>query len=457
MDQTLVGFVRALRAAGTPASVAEAIDAARAVALVGYADRERLKSTLALVLAKSATDKALHDQVFDRYFGWSGETARPADRDAGAGLPQPAASGSALAALLELAAEGQQLQLALALGRAARAAGVDEIRFESQIPFFTRRLLDELGTAPLDARLTQLRSAEGQSEAQDEVLPEAPSELQRLTALRDRLRQQARAIVEQRFELYGRPATEAFMTGVVVERSLGRLSPPDMARMTAAVSRMARRLAVRHSRRRRVQLRGQLDFRRTLRAGAGHDGVPFALHFKHRRRDKPRFVVVCDVSGSVAAHVRFLLLFLYALQGTVADLRSFAFSHQLQDVGPVLAALPFDDAIALILREVGGGATDYGRALADLESQHWDCIDKRTTVLILGDGRSNHADPRLDLFAELAERAKRVLWLCPEPPRRWGSGDSCMLQYRPFCTTVSHCASAADLERAVDDALLAYG
>ena len=246
------------------------------------------------------------------------------------------------------------------------------------------------------------------------------------------------------------------MSEVVVQRQIGRLAPADMERMKAAVARMAKRLAQRHSRRRRVRLHGQLDLRRTLRANAGNDGVPFELRFKFTRRDRPRIVVVCDVSGSVAAHVRFLLLFLYALQGTVADLRSFAFSNHLVDVAPALETLPFDAAMEAILDQVGGGSTDYGQALVDLRDQHWDCIDRRTTVLILGDGRSNHADPRLDIVAELAARAKRLIWLCPEPPGRWGSGDSCMLQYRPHCSLVSHCASALDLERSIDEALEAY-
>ena len=110
----------------------------------------------------------------------------------------------------------------------------------------------------------------------------------------------------------------------------------------------------------------------------------------------------------------------------------------------------------LILREVGNGSTDYGQAWQDLHDRHWHSIDRRTTVLVLGDARSNHADPRLDLFAELAARAKRVVWLSPESVSRWGSGDSCLLQYRPFCTHLSHCATAADLERAIDQALEAY-
>jgi len=222
------------------------------------------------------------------------------------------------------------------------------------------------------------------------------------------------------------------------------------------VARMAKRLAAKHAQRRRRRLQGHIDFRRTLRTNAGHDGVPFNLSYKHTRRDKPRLVVVCDVSGSVAAHVRFLLLFLYALHGRVADLRSFCFSHRLRDVSAALETLPFDEAMAMILREVGGGATDYGQAWVDLHNQHSDCIDPRTTVLVLGDGRSNQTNPRLDIFAQLTERAKRVVWLCNEPPVRWGSGDSCMLRYRPLCTHVSHCASASDLERAIDEALQAY-
>lgn len=453
MDASLAGFVRALRVAGAQASTAEAIDAARAMALVGFGDRDSLKASLGVVLAKSVEEKIIHDRVFDLYYSLPDAPDDP-DED----RPQDSASQDETAgertgdaevdALLDLA-DGRQGRDALdaALRRVAGQAGVDDIRFSSQTSFFVRKMLAGLGIAPLEARLL-----ERLGQASDEAQAEAKA----LGAARDLLQRQARALVEQRFELFGRPATENFMTEVAVRRPLGRMGPPDIDRMKVAVARMAKRLAAKHSQRRRIRLHGQLDFRRTLRANAGLDGVPVNLSFKHKRRDKPRLVVICDVSSSVAAHVRFLLLFLYALHGTVTDLRSFGFSHRLQDVAAPLETMPFDDAMELILREVGGGATDYGRAWVDLRDQHWDCIDRRTTVLVLGDGRSNQTDPRLDIFAELTERAKRVVWLCNEPPVRWGSGDSCMLQYRPLCTHVTHCASAADLERAIDEALQAY-
>jgi uncharacterized protein with von Willebrand factor type A (vWA) domain len=451
MDSILAGFIRALRAAGAEASTAESIDAARAVALVGYGDRDTLKATLGVVLAKSEEEKQIHDQVFDLYFGLPPHAAQPAATEPAATLRTGDAQVDALLDLATPQADGQPGDaLRAALSRAAASAGVDDIRFATQTGYLAGKTLEALGIAPLEARLAQ-RLAEpggegGEGEAEQRALRQA----------RDALQRHARALVQQRFALFGKPATEAFMTEVAVTRTLGRMAPAEMERMKAAVARMARKLAARHSRQQRVTLRGQLDLRRTMRANAGHDGVPITLAFQHRRRDKPRIVAVCDVSGSVAAHVRFLLLFLYALHDAVGDLRSFAFSNRLKDVAAPLETLPFDDAMELIMKEVGSGSTDYGQAWVDLHDRHWDAIDRRTTVIVLGDGRSNGADPRLDLFAELAGRAKRVVWLCPEPPGRWGTGDSAMLRYRPYCTSMSHCATAADLERTLDEALEAY-
>jgi uncharacterized protein with von Willebrand factor type A (vWA) domain len=458
MDGALAGYVRALRAAGAEASTAETLDAARAMALVGYADRSDLKAALGVALAKSEADKLIHDRVFDLYFAppagvppRDSGSAGAKSAEAGESTQRQATGDAALDQLMALAdatradANPRAAQdLHRALGRAAEQAGVDGIRFHTQVAHLTGRMLQQLGMPRLDARLLGLM---------DDPSPTAAEQLRDLQAARDALQRRARAWVGQRFELYGRPATEAFMTEVAVQRPLGRMAPQDMERMKAAIARMARRLAARHARRQRVQLRGHIDLRHTMRANAGHDGVPFDLHFKHKRRDKPRIVAVCDVSGSVASQVRFLLLFLYALHDVVGDLRSFAFAHRLQDVGPALESLPFDEAMALILREVGMGSTDYGQAWLDLTEHHAACVDRRTTLIVLGDGRSNGTDPRLDLFADLSERARRVIWLCPEVPGRWGSGDSAILQYRPWCTSLTHCATATDLERVLDEAL----
>ena len=407
MDAVLAGYVRALRIAGAEASTAETSDAVRAVALLGYADRDALKAALGATLAKSEAEKRLHERCFDLYF--QAPAAAPPAAPASAPVPEPApaSTGDAAVDRVLALATGDVAARQMAMAAAAREAGVDGIRFASQAAYMTQRMLQALGIAPLEARM--LQQLGGGS-------PQAADEARRLAGARDALRREARAVVDHHVELYGKPATEAFMTEVTVQRPLGRMAPAEMERMKAAVARMARRLAAHHARRRRVPLRGQLDMRRTLRANAGHDGVPFTLAHRHRRRDRPRIVAVCDVSGSVAAQVRFLLLFLYALHDVVGELRSFAFSNRLLEVSAPLETLPFDDAMALILQEAGSGSTDYGQAWADLHARHLERIDRRTTLIVLGDGRSNGTEPRLDLFAQLAERAKRVLDYAPSRP-----------------------------------------
>ncbi len=472
LERTLTRFVRSLRSAGMQVSSAEAIDAARALALVGYADREAMKSSLRIVMSKSEEDDAVFGDLFDTFFSavqadrqaQAQQQAREAEAGQQEGAEQaqpssgspsegeragsPSSGGPSDAdAFMTLAQSGDATAIAVAMARAATAAGADDIRFASQTAFFVRKMLEQLGVQQVEAQLQATLAERG---------ADARRRAQAIIEARAAMQKHARSHVEQRFEMFGRSATESFLDEVVTQREIGELSHRDMERMKVLIARMAKRLAVRHSRPRRVRNRGAIDVRRTLRANAGIGGVPFDLVWKTKKKDRPKIVAICDVSGSVAQYVKFLLLFLHALNEKVTDLEAFAFSARLYDVGRTLERMDFEQAMDRIVRDAGGGSTDYGQALMDLQSQSWDVIDRRTTVIVLGDGRSNDSDPRLDIFSELADRCRRLVWLCPEPPRRWGTGDSCMLQYEPFCSQLSYCATASDLERAVDEVLSAY-
>ncbi|MCX7201468.1 MAG: VWA domain-containing protein [Burkholderiales bacterium] len=472
MERTLTRFVRSLRSAGMQVSSAEAIDAARALALVGYADREAMKSSLRIVMSKSEEDDAVFGDLFDTFFSavqadrqaQAQQQAREAEAGQQEGAEQaqpssgspsegeragsPSSGGPSDAdAFMTLAQSGDATAISVAMARAATAAGADDIRFASQTAFFVRKMLEQLGVQQVEAQLQAALAERG---------ADARRRAQAIIEARAAMQKHARSHVEQRFEMFGRSATESFLDEVVTQREIGELSHRDMERMKVLIARMAKRLAVRHSRPRRVRNRGAIDVRRTLRANAGIGGVPFDLVWKTKKKDRPKIVAICDVSGSVAQYVKFLLLFLHALNEKVTDLEAFAFSARLYDVGRTLERMDFEQAMDRIVRDAGGGSTDYGQALMDLQSQSWDVIDRRTTVIVLGDGRSNDSDPRLDIFSELADRCRRLVWLCPEPPRRWGTGDSCMLQYEPFCSQLSYCATASDLERAVDEVLSAY-
>lgn len=455
MEAPLTGFVGALRLAGLKISAAETIDAVRAVEAVGYDARETLRAALRTTLAKGADEAATHDRLFDLWFSHvvpEGEAApEPAAGDEGEAEPGEGPGGEAgadqVARFMALASGADRAALALALEQAANAAGAGGIRFETQAGHFARRMLEVLGVEAVEARMMEAFAARTRA---------GEAQAARLIAARTAMMAAARAVVARRFEAQGRLATERFMEEVVEDRPLDALSQADLARMQRIVARMARRLADRHGRRLRATRRGRLDVPATLRRSLRHDGIPFDIRFRRRRRDRPRIVAICDVSGSVARHVRFLLLFLHALEAEVADLRLFAFSSQLEDIGALVAAETPEAAITTILRRLGMGSTDYGRAWSDMMTHHRAAIDRHTTLLVLGDARSNHADPRLDLVAELAAGARRLVWLNPEPPALWGTGDSVMPDYRVHCTRLAHVRTVRDLERALDEILDHY-
>ena len=234
---------------------------------------------------------------------------------------------------------------------------------------------------------------------------------------------------------------------------LASVDKHDMARMKVLVRDIARRLAQRYARVRRRRLRGQLDTRRTIRRNVGWGGVPFLTQWKQRRIERPRVVVLCDVSGSVAEVSTFLLMFLYALNEVLADLRAYAFAGSVADVGALLDGTDVDGAIAAIMGRIGFESSNYGHSLVQFEALTRDVITPRTTLLIVGDARGNGYDPRVEVFQRFTQRAKRTVWLNPEYRASWGTGDSDMHRYAPYCSLVRECNTLRHLERLVTDLL----
>ncbi len=419
-------FFAAARGAGVLIAPAESIEAVRAVGIVGWDDRAVLRDTLGLVLAKSPDEKRALAECFDLYFRRDAPEATLAEPG------EPAADG--LAGLLR---GGDPAALAQAMEAAGEAAGLPNIRFFTQRNLYARRILDLMG----------LRAVE------TEIADRDDADAQRLTDAVAALRGSVRDFVERNLLLFAREETEAFREELLKSTRLSNLDRRDYERMRVLVRAIAKKLAARYARPRRRRLRGQLDIRRTMRRNMGWEGIPFVTVWKEKRIDKPRVMVLCDVSGSVAAVSQFLLMFLYALNEALADIRSFAFAGSLIEVSDVLEHQPIEAAIAEIMTRIGFGSSNYGNSLADFEDGWMSLVDRRTTVLILGDARGNRTDPRVDILQRVSSRAKRLVWLNPEYRTAWGTGDSDMFRYAPHCQMVRGCATLRDLERVVTDLL----
>jgi hypothetical protein len=451
MQETLEQFVRALRAADVRVSPAEAIDAARALRAVGYADRELFKDALCATLAKSEDEVARFDQAFETFFRRDPFSLLEPEGDPGPDDEDPdtsEASGAAGSELAQMLLRGDAAALSQAMETAAERAQVSEIRLSTQRSRLTRRLMEEMGVGEIERIIANARR-----------LPNGEGLADRLDRGRRALMAEAQAYVERQHELYAAGSGRQLREEMLAKKALnadGGIDPVDLAMMQALVKRMAKRLADRYSRRRHTANRGHLDVRKTLRKSMAHDGIPFEIEWKIKKVDKPSIVAICDVSKSVAAAAQFLLTFLYSLNEVVDRLDAFAFSGRMISVNNILDENGVEGAIFKVLSTIGFQQTDYGRSLQDFAEQHMDRLDRHTTVIFLGDGRSNFADPRLDIMQTIQQRSRAVIWLNPEPESYWGQGDSVMHRYERFTHVAKHCNTLGQLERIIEDVLRTY-
>jgi len=491
-------------------STSETLDAFRTAELVGYRDRRLLKDALATVLPKTAEEKDAFDACFEQFFhfealspddphgdaagadaaerGAQGERDGAQDPDAaedtatgegerqGGGGAQSAERPSrqqaggepadappdpeeALeragargpmpppeSALGKLLMRDDPTALSMAIAEAAREVELDRIQVFTQKGLYTRRMLEAMGLAELQREI-------GEREASERL---ADRRLGReLERRRERLRDHIKDHVERQFQLHADASGDKLREEMLQKVKLSNVEQRNMRHVRRLVQKMAKRLVARHSRRKKVTKRGQLDVTRTLRRNMRYEGTIVDLSWKSTRVDRPKVFAICDVSGSVAQYARFMLMFLYSVEEVLPGVRAFAFSSHLGEVTDLFHRKSIDDAIAETLREHAGGSTDYGQAFADFSELALNDVDNRSTVIILGDGRNNYGDPRTELLKTLYDRCRRLIWLNPEPPTTWGTGDSEIRRYRAYASQVDVCNSLVHLERVVSNILRA--
>lgn len=448
MLDRLTGFIGELRAAGLPVSTVEAIDAAAALCYTDLADREAVRAALTATLVKSARFLDAFNLAFDVYFGRRppepGSAAEAALRAADAAVIQAALGSTegepgdadllAEALFLALSQDDRELWEAVARRAVHLLSGLEAGR-PLGAAYYLYRVLRQLNVAHLRRRLAE----------------------QAGTVLEPLSRRLASEELARRFEAFRRAVEAEILRLLVADRGVEAVArvlrrplvedadltastTAELAEIERALHPLARRLAVRLSRRRRGGS-GRLDIRRTLRAALSSGGVPADPRFRRPHRSKPEIVLLCDVSGSVATFARFTLQMVYALASQFARVQSFAFVDALDEVtGYFGPGADFGDAVRRLGREARvvwlDGRSDYGQAFGQFVDNYLSRIGPRTTVIVTGDARNNYREPNLAALHRIAQSGRALFWLNPERARAWDTGDSILSTYRSVCDGV---------------------
>lgn len=449
MQAELLRFMQLARQRGVRISPAESMDALSAAQLVGFESPRLLKETLAMTLAKSVDEEALCKSCFDQFFfGDATETSEP-DENTGSDANNTQNQYDALLqtdneslaqalqnSIAQALIQGDQTEIQARVAEALSTLEVEKLQFFSQKGLYTRRLLDALGEAPLRQLAAQLDTNSAESQA--------------LKALQTELQGLAKGAIERAFDLNAAGKHDELMEEILKKSKLNAIERRHAGRLKGLIQKLARKLTQKHRKRPKRTRRGNLHMIKTLRRGITHDGILFETFWRKTEKRKPQIVAVCDVSGSVAAYAKFLLMLLYYLQDVLPRTRSFAFAHDLGEVTDLFQQHDVEKATEIVNWKYGG-ATDYGTSIEKLYELTASDLNPQTTLIILGDARNNYGDPKFERLQDLSERCRRVIWLNPEARSQWGTGDSEMLRYLRVCQTAHECNTLSQFERIIDE------
>ena len=451
-----IAFLEALRGAGLPVSLAEDIDAIAALSALPWDERATIRDAYAATLVKRQSQRPTFDTLFDLYFPrLVGEGAAAASVDEGehepGGVRDNAAALTAFRTELTdaLAADDGQALERLATEMVGRFGAMPG-RGPGLSSWSAYTALQRVSPGELTDRIVASLLAEGRLE--EEAARVAGRRVGGFTRMvEDDAR---RRIAEEKGADH--------VADVAVRPSIDRLDftsarRADLEEMRREIYPLARRLATRLTQEHHAKRRGPLDFRRTVRASISTGGVPLVTHHKPKRPHRTELVVLCDVSGSVANFAQFTLLLVFALRDQFQNLRAFTFIDHVHevtdhfrpgaDVADVMADLAASTAHAALW-----GRTNYGRAFTKFAEQHPDALGPKSSLLVLGDARSNYSDLSLPVLKELAGAARHAWWLNPEHRRHWDTGDSAAGSYGEIVPMVE-CRNLTQLGEFVHDIL----
>ncbi|MCB9451288.1 MAG: VWA domain-containing protein [Anaerolineaceae bacterium] len=458
MDKRMVTFIRALRAAGVRISLAESQDAMYGVETVGVSNREQFRAALRATLVKESRDQGVFDYFFPLFFGSGsppmnenipGDLSPQEQQMLEDALRSLMGDLQALRDLMNQLLEGKPFN-SDQLEQMGRQSGLQQGNEMYQRQWFERRMKRQAGLQQLQKLLDELL----------DMLQQMGMSEAALEQLRQMLQENAQGLTDQIADYVGASLAEQMASREpepkpdLLDVPFTQLGQREVEAIRDEIRRLAARLRSRASLRQRRARAGQIDPRRMMRANMRYGGVPVELKF-HTRHVKPRLVLICDVSTSMRYCAEFLLTLIYELQDQVAQTHSYIFIDDLTDISMVFKEKQPQEAVSEVLYQNRPGYynTDLGNSLNTFRRDHFGTVTSKTTVVILGDGRNNFNNPRLDITEDIQMRARRLLWFCPEPMVQWGTGDSDMHHYARFADGVHKVSNLRELAAAVDQIL----
>lgn len=442
MDNIILDFCYNLRNAGVRISVLETIDAITAIKHIGYSDKESFKYALSTALVKSEEDILIFDKQFESFFnvklfdmGYSEENV---------GVVK--ALDKEWDDLTESIINKDDRQFLELFNKAIDSSRLDEMQYRTQQGMYVQKIMDQIGVKNLEEDIVFLSESK---------IPGTESMVSALEKKKRDLQEFTEAYVKSQYELRESKRNKNALENRLQDTRFAELKEHEMEAMKVIINRFVKKIYSRYSKRKRNYKKGFLDIKKTLRKNSSNDGMLFDIQWRFKKINRPDIFVICDISNSVRYASHFMLLFLYSLNETLLKIRSFVMCSDLVEVSHVFKEYEVEEALDRIYSgedlDILLGYTDYGESFKDFKEICGKSINKKSTIIILGDARNNDTNPHIEILKEIKDKCKTLIWLNPEKKLLWGTSDSEMDRYLPYCDIAEECNTIGQLNKILND------
>lgn len=463
MLNLILKFSAACRASGLRVSTSEVIDTVRQLELIDLLDEPQFRAALRTNFAKSRREQGHFERLYDLFF----HEMRPETDFSPEALEKNTIN--AIQDILDaLAADGTNDPIGKAISDFLAGDPIPYLkelqRLENQEEKPSKTLKSNLsqlsGRLEIMLRINRTRGLLAGFEGENG--DDARRQRQRGAAahLRNRLNiASAMLTQETRPDNAGlrHVKTHEPHFADLGERAFASLTEKEIGDMREIIRQLVRKMKDMMSRRYAARRKGVLDIKKTLRHAGRFQGIPMVIKYRDRPLRKTKIVALCDVSGSVWSAARFMLNMIYSMQDCFSDVKSFAFVCGPTNITDIFEKNEVNRAIEKVLTDTEinfNALTDYGEMFYQFHRDQISLLTRKTTLIIVGDGRSNYHNPREKLLEELRAKCRRVIWLNPEPEAFWGTGDSEMNTYKAYCHEVRPCRNLNQLIDFIEDLVL---
>ena len=467
MKERIVNFIRLLRESEVRISIAESIEACKALEICGLTDKQIFKIALQSTLIKRYEDLLIFNKIFNLYFTEPimqnqleeisqeefkeliEQLEKQMKNDGFENLEQDNNQNKNKKPMPEFAVNAQEFDKEKQNKDLYKQGSESELKQKAQ-DMANSRKFEDWESEDIDGCCDRIMGENNMDYCKNIAKNECRKSKQ--CDVEEKYEKLKQCLKEEIEKAMVRQFGESIISDIVennsiMDKDLSQLTLEELQKIQEMIKKIAKKLATHMSRREKRAKKGKISIRKTIQSSIKYGNTSSELRFRNKKKTKCELVVLCDISGSVWMYVSFMLQLVIGIQNVFDRVESYIFVDRIKNITEqILESTNIKKNVENFLHDYSlGYGTDYGNVFK-LFSQEKDLFNKKTVLIIMGDAENTGKTLGDNYLKEVSEKCKVVYWLHPKNEQEWVNHYCKLDIYSKYCKEVYECSTLRQLE-----------